>query len=131
MTETRQIAGKESRKLHAAQAAQTPLRPAADVFEDSTGITLHMDMPGVTREQLDIHVEGDSLRVSGEIRLPVPEGTTSLHADVQSTHYERTFSLSRELDVADTQASLHQGVLVLRIPKRAEHKPRRIPVQTS
>jgi HSP20 family molecular chaperone IbpA len=54
-----------------AQNEQT-LMPPVDVIEDSTGITLYADLPGVTRENLDLHVEGDSLSIEGSVKLEVP-----------------------------------------------------------
>jgi HSP20 family molecular chaperone IbpA len=53
---------------------------------------------------------------------------TALYADIRSTTYRRQFVLSNELDSASIGASLQNGVLTVRLPKRAEHKPRRIPV---
>lgn len=58
----------------------------------------------------------------------MPEGMQPLHADVRANRYERSFTLSRELDGNNITASLKDGVLSLRIPKRAEHKPRKIEV---
>jgi len=50
------------------------------------------------------------------------------YADIHSTHYRRSFGLSGELDTGRTEAALKDGVLTIRIPKRAELKPRRIEV---
>ena len=55
----------------------------------------------------------------------------ALHAEVQSTRYQRSFSLSGELDTDNVEANLKHGVLTLRIHKRAEHQPRRIEVQST
>jgi HSP20 family molecular chaperone IbpA len=48
------------------------------------------------------------------------------HNDVRSTHYRRSFVLSDELETDKTEASIKDGVLTMRIPKRAEMRPRRI-----
>jgi HSP20 family protein len=109
-----------------------PLRavlPAVDVYEDDAGITLLADMPGVTREQLELKVEGDSLLVEGGVRALTPEGLEAVYAEVRVPRYRRTFALSRELDSARIDASLKDGVLTLRIPKQAHAQPRRIEVQ--
>ena len=60
----------------------------------------------------------------------MPEGMEALHTDVCSTRYQRSFSLSSELDAESTDASLTNGVLTLRIPKREQYQPRRIEVRT-
>ena len=54
----------------------------------------------------------------------------ALYADVRSTRYQRSFSLSSELDGNKVEASLKDGVLTLRIPKREQYKPRKIEVRT-
>jgi HSP20 family protein len=59
----------------------------------------------------------------------MPEGIEPLYAEVHSTHYRRSFTLSGELEPEKTQANLKDGVLTLRIPKRAELRRRRIEVR--
>jgi HSP20 family molecular chaperone IbpA len=54
----------------------------------------------------------------------------ALYADLQSTKYRRSFLLSGELETDRIEANLKDGLLTLRIPKRAEHKPRKIEVRT-
>ena len=53
----------------------------------------------------------------------------ALHADIRSTRYQRSFTLSSELEGNKVEASLKDGILTLRIPRREEHKPRRIEVR--
>lgn len=105
------------------------LMPRVDVMEDSHGITLLADMPGVPREKLDIRVEGNSLTVEGEIALQAPQGLNATFAEVRAARYRRGFALSRELDAQAIDAQLKNGVLRLRIPKLAEAQPRRIEVR--
>jgi HSP20 family molecular chaperone IbpA len=115
------------------QAERSPsvLQPSGDVLETEHGITLLLDMPGVSRDRLNIQSDRTSLVVEGEVEIAMPQGTESLHADVRSTHYRRTFSLSgEELDTDAVDASLKDGLLRIHIPKRAEVRPRRIEVQT-
>jgi len=112
-------------------AQQSALRPAGDIFEHEHGITLLLDMPGVSRERLEINSDRNTLTVEGEVEISMPEDTEPLHADVRSTHYRRTFSVSGEqLDTDAIEASLRNGVLRIDIPKRAEMRPRRIEVKT-
>ena len=107
------------------------LRPPVDVFENSDGITLWADMPGVSRERLNLHVDGSSLLLEGNIEFPMAENLEALHAEVRSTQYRCTFALSNELDTGSIDANLKDGVLTVRIPKRAELRPRRIEVRSS
>ena len=107
------------------------LVPLVDVVEDSAGITLYADLPGVSRERLHLHVEGDTLTIEGELSLPVPQDMKPVHAEVQQSRYRRTFALSKELDAGRIGAELSQGQLRVRIPKTEQAQPRRIDVHAA
>ena len=104
------------------------LRPAIDVYEDSQGITLIADLPGVSRERLDIQVDGNTLSVEGEAFIRMPEGMEAMYADVKSTRFRRSFTLSNELDPDRINAEIKDGVLTLVLPKRGEVQPRKIEI---
>jgi HSP20 family protein len=104
------------------------LRPATDIFENDEQITLVADMPGVSRERLDVQVDHDTLTLEGRIDIEGAPELQVLHADVRASRYRRSFVLSQELDAARVEATLKDGVLHVRIPKRAETRPRRIAV---
>jgi HSP20 family molecular chaperone IbpA len=113
------------------QEAEAVLRPLVDIFENADGITLVADMPGVSKTRLQLRVERDSLVIEGDAQLDMPEGMEALYADVRSTRYRRSFALSNELDTEHIEGNLKDGVLTVRIPKRAERRPRRIEVRAS
>jgi len=113
------------------QERESSLYPPADVFEDTNGVTLLVDMPGVSRDRLNLQVDHNNLVVEGDMEIEMPGKMESLYADVRATHYRRAFSLSGEqLDTDSVKATLNNGVLKVEIPKRAELKPRRIEVKT-
>ncbi len=114
-----------------AQAAEAPIRPPVDIWEDKEGITLCADMPGVSKDRLSLRVDGNNLIVEGQLKLELAESAEALYADVRSSLYRRTFSLSGELETGKIEASLKDGVLTVHIPKRAELRPRKIEVQGS
>lgn len=111
--------------------AEYPLIPAADVLEDTDGITLYIDMPGVSKEGLKVEADKDTLVIEGEIQFPMPQRMDALYAELQSTRYRRSFTLSGELDTERTIANLKNGVLSVNIPLRAEVRPRKIEVHAS
>jgi HSP20 family molecular chaperone IbpA len=115
----------------AATRPEAALLPPVDVIEDSSGITLYADMPGVPKDKLHLRVEGDQLLLEGEIELAVTQGMESTHAEVTLPRYRRAFTLSKELDTAQVGAEFNQGVLRVRIPKAAHAQPRRIEVQVA
>lgn len=107
------------------------LIPPADVLEDTDGITLYVDMPGVSKERLKVEADKNALVIEGEVQFSMPAGMEALYAELQSTRYRRTFTLSGELDAERTVANLKNGVLSVNIPLRAELRPRKIEVQAS
>lgn len=113
----------------AAERRVTPLLPPADILEHEHGVTLLVDMPGVSKERLQVYCDDKSLVVSGDVGIDMPEDMDSLHADLRTTQYRREFSLSGEqLDTEAVVASMDNGMLRIDIPKRAELRPRKIEV---
>lgn len=130
MTETQDVATQQNETSREPENGKKPIRPAVDIFEDDTGITLLADMPGVSKERLEVTIDGDSLSIVGNVAIDLPESMDALYADVQTTRYQRSFSLSRELDGENVDAHLKHGLLTLRIPKKEEHRPRKITVHS-
>ena len=134
MNEKTQLAGREQNALaHASNERPVPrttLTPAVDVFEDSHGITLWADMPGVTKDTLDLKVHDGNLYIEAEASVPTPANLRLQHAEIRDPHYARAFSLSADFDASKIYASLKDGVLKLAIPRREEARPRRIEVRT-
>ncbi len=110
-------------------APETVLRPPVDIHEKDDGIVLRADMPGVTKERLDLRVDGNTLLIEGTIGISPQDQMSALYADVRATTYRRQFVLSNELESARIEANLQNGVLTVTIPKRAELRPRRIEVR--
>lgn len=107
------------------------LLPRVDVLEDTAGITLLADLPGVSKERLELKVEGDTLLIEGEVGTPMPAQMQSVYAEIRVPRYRRAFTLSRDLDSALIEAAMKDGVLRLRIPKQEHARPRRIEVRAS
>ncbi len=105
------------------------LTPAVDVSENRDGITLLADLPGVSKDRLDIQIDADTLTIEGEIGLDVSREIKAGHTDVGLSRYRRVFTLSKELDADQVSADLRNGVLTLRIPKAAHAQARKIAVQ--
>src|ERR1700684_3571998 len=111
--------------------ADYPLVPPADVLEDRDGITLHLDMPGVSKDHLNVQADKNTLVIEGEVQIAMPQDMEALYAEIQSTRYHRSFTLSGELDADKTAATVSTGGLSVSIPKRAELRPRKIQVSVS
>ncbi len=124
------ISNNKSAAVQTTKQPEVFLRPSVDVYENKAGLSLHADLPGVSNEHLNIHVDKDTLVIEGEANISMPENMEAFYADVRATHYRRSFSLSPELDAENIDASLKDGVLSLHIPKREQFKPRKIEVRT-
>ena len=94
-----------------AQTAEAPaLLPPVDVVEDAQGLTLRADLPGVPKDRLSVHVDGDRLTIEGEMGLEMPREMEATHVEVGLPRYRRVFTLSRELDPERLKAELKQTV---------------------
>ena len=105
------------------------VRPPVDIFEDAHGIMVVAEMPGVSKDRLNVQADRNSLLIEGEAQIDMPKGMEAIHADVQSTRYSRSFVLSGELETDAIDAKLKDGVLTIRIPNRKEFRPRKIEVR--
>jgi len=119
----------EATRREAEGEALASLVPPVDIIEDSAGITLYADLPGVTREGLEVRVESGHLFIEGRISVDVPESLKVIHAEVRGGRYRRSFALSSELDAARVEANLKDGVLTLKVPRTEAARPRRIEVK--
>ena len=105
------------------------MTPRVDVLEDDTGITVIADMPGVSKDSLDIKVENDALSIEGAVSAATPQAMEAIYAEVRIPRYRRVFTLSRELDPGRIEAQLKDGVLRVRVPKHEQARPQRISVK--
>ena len=134
MTDTTQLAERDQSAVARRDTEQATRRitltPAVDIYEDSQGVTLWADLPGVTKDKLDVKVHDSSLSIEAEAVVPTPANLRLQHAEVRQPHFARTFTLSPDFDTSRIEASLQDGVLKLTIPRRDEARPRRVEVRT-
>jgi HSP20 family molecular chaperone IbpA len=109
--------------------SDSALIPPVDVLEDSGGITLYADLPGVSRDKLNLNIEAHTLTIEAESALALPQDLKSSHTEVALARFRRAFTLSNELDTENVSAEFANGVLSLRIPKAAHAQARRVEVR--
>jgi HSP20 family molecular chaperone IbpA len=126
-----QVRSQDREQSQQAQEPTLALAPPADIFEDADGFSIVLDMPGVTKERLTVRADRNELTVEGEASIDMPQGMEAAYAEIRSAHYRRSFVLTNELDAEAVEASMKNGVLTIRVPKRAEMKPRQIEVQAA
>jgi HSP20 family molecular chaperone IbpA len=134
MNDTTELARKDETAMARREDDQSQRRitltPPVDIFEDSQGVTLWADLPGVTKDRLDLKVHDGNLYIEAEAVVPTPAGLRLQHAEIRQPHFARAFSLGAEFDASKIDANLKDGVLKLTIPRRDEARPRRIEVRT-
>ena len=104
--------------------------PLVDVFEDSDGLTLKVELPEVDANDIEIQVEGNALTVRGERKLENVDKQEGYHRMERSYGpFSRRFTLPSTVETGNVTAQSRDGVLRIFLPKKAETKPRQIKVQ--
>ncbi|MEP6699317.1 MAG: Hsp20/alpha crystallin family protein [Verrucomicrobiota bacterium] len=109
------------------QTTEQFITPAATVLENADGYTLQVEMPGVSKENLEMWVENNQLTILGRRAMPAVQGTL-LHRESRSENFRRSFELDPSIDSAKISAQIAQGVVTLTLPKSEQVKPRKIAV---
>ncbi len=105
--------------------------PAVDVHEDDESLVVRAELPGVKREDIDIQVDGNVLTLKGERKLESEQQNRRYHRIERSYgSFVRQFQVPTNIDATNIDAQLADGVLTLRLPKKAELKARKIEVKT-
>ncbi len=102
--------------------------PGTDVFETGDAITMAMEMPGVSKQNIDIKLEKRQLSVQGHINFDNYEDFKPVYTEYNVGHFSRNFTLSSEIDTDNIKASVADGVLTLVLSKAKETQLRKIQV---
>ncbi len=103
--------------------------PPVDVYEDEHQIVLKLEVPGIKQEDLDVHLENNTLTVRGERKLEKEEKKENFHrVERRYGTFSRTFTLPTTVDSENVKAQYDSGVLKLELNKRAEAKPKQIKI---
>ncbi len=105
-------------------------RMALDAYRRGEDVWVHIDLPGVAADAVDISVERSVLTVSAERTHPTEEGDRFYLRERRHGAFNRQVHLGENLDVDNIEADYADGVLTLRIPVSEKAKPRKISVGT-
>ena len=104
--------------------------PPVDVHEDGEALVLRAEVPGVKKEDIDVSIDSNVLTLKGERKLEREEEGRRYHRVERSYGtFVRQFQLPSNIDPTSIDAKLTDGVLTLRLQKKAELKPRKIDVK--
>ena len=104
--------------------------PAVDIFESAEAVTLLADMPGVSKEGVDIKLEEGILTLKGTAVEHVTEGRRELLREYEVGDFNRRFTISEAIDQNKISASIANGVLKVVLPKVKPVQPRKIEVRS-
>lgn len=128
MSENANIVKKEEAQLERTRQIRA-ITPEVDILENENEILLYADLPGVTRDNLTVHIDNGKLTLTGVRALKI-EGAASWE-EFGDAEYRRVFSIPQTIDVALVNAELRDGVLRLHLPKSAAAKPKTIEIKAS
>lgn len=106
-------------------------RPLTDILETNEGMTLMLEMPGVSADDVDITLEKRVLTIRGKVQATSPEKLQLAYAEYGEGDFERSFTLSDDFDPQKIGASVSNGVLTVTLPRAVEAQPKKIKVKAS
>lgn len=107
--------------------------PAVDIFEtDGHELVLKAELPDLTREDIALRVENNTLTISGHKKMD-PQVREEQYHRVERSYgtFSRSFTLPPTVDTNAIGAEYKNGVLTVRLPLREEAKPKQIQVQVN
>jgi HSP20 family protein len=105
------------------------MTPPANILENKDGYVLEAEMPGVSKDGLEVTVENGELTILGR-RAAVEAKGREVYRESRRLDYRRSFELDPSIDAAKIVAKIDQGVLTLHLPKAEAVKPRKIAVNS-
>ena len=101
--------------------APAPAQFRMDVTENDKEYVVRAEMPGVKKDEISVTIDGNEVTVSAEVKQEkdIKNGETVVHAERYYGKIQRVFALGQEVDEATARAMYQDGVLELRLPKKA------------
>jgi HSP20 family protein len=104
--------------------------PRTDLVETDAAYRMHLDVPGVSKDDLKINFKDNQLTISGERSShQTDENEEYVRVERAFGHFYRSFTLPRTVNAENISASYEDGVLTIHVPKTEEVKPRQIEIQ--
>lgn len=131
MADAQELSVRDKKELVSNEEQTKPGRyyiPYTDVYESDDALSVLMEMPGVTKDNLSVTLENGVLRVEGRIDFGKYEGMEPVYTEYNVGHYARSFTVSNQIDQDGISAQLADGVLSLALPKSKQAQSRRIAI---
>lgn len=118
-----------SRSKEETRSQETYVTPPVDIYESAEGLVVKADLPGVSKEGLDLRVENNLLTIQGRASHAAPGDP--VYREYGLVNFFRQFELNEKVDQSKISAELKHGVLTLNLAKAEEMKPRKIDVKVA
>jgi HSP20 family protein len=103
--------------------------PPVDIYETDDALVLQVELPGVSKDAVNVEVHEHTLKLSGERRRePAVRGGQYHREESRYGAFQRAFRMPTSVDEAKIQATYQNGILALRLPKHAQATPQGIPI---
>ena len=104
--------------------------PAVNIRENDDAFLIEAELPGMTKDDIDITLENNLLKLSGERRFEKDNSENGNYHRIERSYgsFLRTFSLPSQVDSEKVEARFENGVLTVAVPKTTEAKPRKISI---
>jgi HSP20 family protein len=111
------------------RARERYAQPPVDIYETDNTLILLADMPGVSKEDLEVRVDQDTLTIQGKAKDLVPG--EPVYREFELTGFFRQFEISDDIATDKINAELKYGVLSLTLPKAEKAREKKIEVKVS
>lgn len=128
MSEKKELVKTDNNTIEKTRAMKTTV-PAVDIYESEDEILLQADMPGVSKEDVSVNIDNDTLSISGVRRFGLSGAET--WKEFTDVEYVRNFSIPQSINIELVEAELQDGVLKLHLPKSESAKPKKIEIKAA
>jgi len=108
-------------------ATKATVSPEVNIFEAADGYTLEVEVPGVSKNGVEITVDENVLTITGR-REKSELNAEAVYRESSDADYRRAFELDPAIDTSRIDAKVEQGILTIRLPKSERAKPRKVTV---
>jgi HSP20 family protein len=105
--------------------------PGVNLWEDGDTAYVEAELPGMTMNDMEVAVMGNQVTIKGGREIAEPDAGSFRRRERPQGAFARMLSLPWEIDAEHVEATLHDGVLTIRLPKSGSSKPRKIQVQAA
>lgn len=103
--------------------------PRTNLYDTGDNLELLAEVPGITKEDLNVKIQGNYLEIRGSSRNDIPEGYTVHRSERGAASFSRSFTLPYEVDANQVNATLKDGLLRMTLPKSEAAKPKQIDIK--